>query len=211
MATKEKKERRRAPAYKHVVQKMTVSDAISQANSERETLAEEMRSWCDNMEEKFSTTSRFETASAAADALEGIDEVDCGNLDDDSQGEEIEVGQSVAARKGRGESRATRSGNAAALFEAAASALTSRAETLREKATEREEAETKKEEKKTEDTGVVEGAEAKQPTEDEEEDDYDGPDSEELSKQADECEEVAQNCEQAKDELEGVEFPGMYG
>ena len=36
-------------------------------------LAEEMRSWADNIEEKFGATQKYETVSECADILEGID------------------------------------------------------------------------------------------------------------------------------------------
>lgn len=231
----EAKTKKKTPSYKNVEETMTVGDAIERANSERESLAEEMRSWCDNMEEKFSATARFEAASAAADALEGIDEVDCGNLDDDSSGEEIRVHQSVSARKGRGESRSTRAGNAAALYEAANNALVTRAEALRAKAQEREDAENAADEgyeeepgecDECQDTGDMDESKAEAGGDARDgwvcracghfhaktvEDDYDGPDGDELNAQAEECEDVAQNCEQAKDEIEGVDFPGMFG
>lgn len=38
-----------------------------------EELAEEIRSWADNMEEHFGSTSKYEEVSSAADELEGID------------------------------------------------------------------------------------------------------------------------------------------
>ncbi len=206
-ATPTKKAKKRAPAYKTEMRKTSVVSAIEEANGEREALAEEMRGWVDNMEEKFSTTSRFEAANSAADALEGIDEVDTGGLDDDTQGIEFDVGIQVAARKGRGLSRATRAGNVASLFGAVAETLTTRAEALRAVATEREEIEEAKREKEEKKKAATEAGEE----EDVEEDDYDGPDSEELNNWADLCEECAQACEQARDELEGVEFPGMFG
>ena len=50
--------------------------------SEIESLAEEMRSWEENIQEKFSATQKYEEVSDAADALEAIDvcmdmEIDC--------------------------------------------------------------------------------------------------------------------------------------
>jgi hypothetical protein len=221
--TEETKQKKKQPSHKVETVESTVIDAASSAHSEIESLAEEMRSWVDNLEEKFSATSRFEAASNAADTLEGISEVDVGGLDDDSQSYGISVSLSVSARKGRGLSRQARAGNAASYLDAASSALKERAQELRDQATAQEEVlEAHEEAKRSADEaehdedcpedGTVEACEACKlkaavdAAEIDEEIDVD-----ELNQWADACEEVAQEFESAKDELEGVEFPGMFG
>jgi len=49
-------------------------DLVSEAFAEITTLAEEMRNWADNMEEKLSGTSKYQEVSECADQLEGLDE-----------------------------------------------------------------------------------------------------------------------------------------
>lgn len=63
--------------------KGNISDLIDDAFSEFESLAEEMRSWADAIEEKFSTTEKYERINEAADTLEGISRPDV----DDNIGE----------------------------------------------------------------------------------------------------------------------------
>jgi hypothetical protein len=56
------------------LRKMPLADAISEAFAEFESLATEMRDWADNLEEKFSATTKYETVSASADTLEQYSE-----------------------------------------------------------------------------------------------------------------------------------------
>lgn len=49
-------------------------DLISDAFAEILQLADEMRSWADNMEEKFSGTDKYQIVSASAETLENLDE-----------------------------------------------------------------------------------------------------------------------------------------
>ena len=51
-------------------------DAVSEAYSEFQSLAEEMRDWANNMEEHFSQTDKYSRVSEAADALEDLQEPD---------------------------------------------------------------------------------------------------------------------------------------
>lgn len=52
--------------------KMTVADAIADAFSEFESLGNELCEWADNIEEKFSNTSKYETLRASQETLEGL-------------------------------------------------------------------------------------------------------------------------------------------
>ena len=56
--------------------KTTIESAVSQAFGDFQNLAEEMREWADNMEEKFSQTEKYSRVSEAADALEALEEPD---------------------------------------------------------------------------------------------------------------------------------------
>jgi hypothetical protein len=51
-----------------------VLDLASEAYSEIEELAQEMRDWSDNIETNFGGTTKYEEVSAAADELENIEE-----------------------------------------------------------------------------------------------------------------------------------------
>lgn len=51
-------------------------DLVQEAFGDITSLAEEMRTWADNMEEKFGATQKFQDVEAAADALENLDEPD---------------------------------------------------------------------------------------------------------------------------------------
>lgn len=54
-----------------------VDSLVDEAFSEIESLAEEMRSWYDNLTEGLQQTSKAEEINEAADTLEGIDRIDC--------------------------------------------------------------------------------------------------------------------------------------
>lgn len=162
--------------YKTVTSQTTVSAAIADANSEVESIADEMREWADNIEEKFSTTDKYQRINDAAETLENLDKPDETDMDSDAD-RVITVGQSVQSRKGRATSRACRAGNAASLYDAAASELRDYAEELREKV------------KTLTDQVEIDP----------------------LNKYAEEADELADACEAAKDEVEGVELPGMFG
>ncbi len=57
-----------------VVQEVTIADAVSNAYSELIELGEEMRSWADGMEEKFSGTEKYGVIDETASTLESLDE-----------------------------------------------------------------------------------------------------------------------------------------
>ena len=56
------------------LRKMSLPDAVSEAFGELQELGQEMRDWADNLEEKFSTTAKYETVSGTADTLEQHEE-----------------------------------------------------------------------------------------------------------------------------------------
>lgn len=153
MAKAKKTRRPRRPTFKPVEVTTTVDAVVDEAFSEFEGLAEEMRSWSDNMEEKLSHTEKYERVSEAADTLENINRPDVGEKLTD-----IEVKyMSVNPRKLN--SRAARRDNATYLLGLASDAL----------------------------NDAVEG------------DDEIG------------AGDLASELDQAKEEADGVEFPGMYG
>ena|ERR1700722_10465476 len=56
------------------LRKVSLPDAVSEAFCELQELAQEMRDWADNLEEKFSATAKYETVSSTADTLEQHEE-----------------------------------------------------------------------------------------------------------------------------------------
>lgn len=58
---------------KHVKIETTVEDALSAAGSDVNDLKDEMESWRDSLEDKFSSTEKYERVSEAADGLENAD------------------------------------------------------------------------------------------------------------------------------------------
>jgi hypothetical protein len=89
------------------LRKVPIADAISEAFGEIEALAQEMREWADNLEEKFSSTSKYETVSSSADTLEGYTDPD---MPEGLPAMEVEF-MDLPQRK-RGYSRADRCGQA---------------------------------------------------------------------------------------------------
>lgn len=148
-----RKANRRAPP---VERKMPVGDAISEAFGELTGLGEEMRSWADSLEEKFSSTEKYERVTEAADALENLSEPD---IPDSVKN--LEVTFVDPPQRRRGYSRADRCAQACYILEQC--------------------------------IGVL--------------DEFVGEDDEKLA----DAIELKDAIEQAKDEAEGVEFPGMYG
>lgn len=68
-----KKKPRKPRPLKMIDHESTIGGAWEDGKSIIESLAEEMRSWADNLEENFSGTQRYEIVSTTADTLEGID------------------------------------------------------------------------------------------------------------------------------------------
>lgn len=105
-------------AKKPEPRKINLTDAVGEAFGELECLAEEMRDWAGNIEEKFSSTQKYEDVSTAADSLENIQQPDI----DDTLGEiEITIQDPTPSRKPR--SRATRCGDACNILSNCISAL----------------------------------------------------------------------------------------
>lgn len=166
LPSKEEYDRLRAEHYT-----VSIQDLISDANSQVEELAGEMRSWYDNLPENLQSGERGERVGEAADTLEGISQPDVPKqmeeLAQKAEDEGDEQGIKTVYYPGTNvSSRADRAAEAAGMYRAAA-------EAVRE---------------------FVEDAKVDDP-------EFDGGDLESF----------ADECESAADELEGVEFPGMFG
>jgi len=104
------------------VRKASLGDAISEAFSEFTSLAEEMRAWEENIQEKFSETGKYADVSDAADALEALDGVvDEGAIHEKLTSVEVEW-QDMPQRK-RGYSRADRCSHACMILDQCVFAL----------------------------------------------------------------------------------------
>lgn len=106
--------------YKQVTREGVVDAIIGDAYSEVQSLAEEMREWADNMEEKFSQTSKYDDVSSAADTLENISEAD---LPDDMPAITTAWLETVHKSKKRSPSRAVRASNVETMLRAAEEAI----------------------------------------------------------------------------------------
>ena len=127
-------------SYKSVERQGTVSD-ISDAFSEIDSLASEMRENADNMEgTNLEQTEKYQATSDAADTLESVQEP---TLPDAVAGLPITYYENVNRRKGRGPSRSVRLSNAVAVISAARDAVDTwvneRTEELGDKVDENEE------------------------------------------------------------------------
>lgn len=139
--------------------KVGIAEGVSEAYGEIQSLAEEMRGWADNMEEKLSHTEKYERVSECADTLEQYtDEPDMDDLPD------MEITIQDLKPKRRGYSRADRLSQALAIFDLAISAC----------------------------------------------EDFEA-DDENSDEDKEKVESLRDELENAKGDLEGVEFPGMYG
>lgn len=96
--------------------KQSIAETISMAFGEFETLGQEMADWGDNIEEKFSTTEKYERIREAQELLEGLSEPDV----PDSLGKiEVTVPQIMKRRP----SRADRLSNACIALDVVMDAL----------------------------------------------------------------------------------------
>ena len=91
----------------------TITEALDDANSEVDSLRDEMSEWRDNMEEKFSSTSKYEDVSSVADELDNLNLPDTEGLPDIR----------VVLLPGEGNSRAHRASDAAATYNLVAEKL----------------------------------------------------------------------------------------
>lgn len=114
---KRKRAKREAPPPRQ----STVSDAVADAFSEFEALAEEMGQWRDNIEEKFSATEKFERVSEAADALENLRQPETGD-----EADNLAVTIQDPPRTRKGPSRSDRRDQAVMLLELALDAIASK-------------------------------------------------------------------------------------
>jgi hypothetical protein len=102
---------KRGPRAVAVIREVTLSEALGEAFGEIECLAEEMREWEGNLQEKFSATSKYETVSETADTLENVREPD---IDDKLVAKLAEMKIKITDLKPRtrGYSRSARMGQA---------------------------------------------------------------------------------------------------
>lgn len=113
-------------SYKSQQEKDSLENAFTTAKSDLEGLQEEMESWFDNLPENLQSSERGERIQEANDALvNAMDQLpdDLDELPEGVRNLEITYHISVNKRKGRGESRDVRCGNACAMLEAVADAL----------------------------------------------------------------------------------------
>lgn len=187
-----------ASTYKIVSTKTTVSDAVSSAFGEFQSLRDEMNDWADSMEEKFSQTSRYEAIREAADNLDSFadEETDVPEI---IGAEEITVSEQVNRRKNKGPSRAVRKDNAVAALQAAVDLAE---EKLSDLEAEKDSAEEEKEDLESED--ALDADERKK---------LEGIVGrlEEIEAESSAIEEMKDELENVIGEAEGIEFPGMYG
>lgn len=180
-AAVEKKQRKKQPAYKNVSHKGSMG-GVADAFSMIEELGNECREIVDNAGDALANTQRIQTFGETADVLENVSAVDVPDCISDV---EIHYGESVPTRKGRSTSRSVRCSNIVSILEAAKS----RAEELKdENESHREEYE----------NASVEDREGMA------EPDYTEEDEGEMGTFIDELENVI-------NEIESLEFPGMYG
>ena len=170
-------------------------NAIEDANSEVEALAEEMREWCSNIEEKFSGTEQYERVSTAADELESVE------APDPSASEECDDTCTFSLVASKRMSRADRRDNAAARYAAACDILRGAAEGLREKVAAYDKYATRAENYAVR----AENPPVNAP------DGWGETERDEAERTAEGFEELADACEEAQSTIEGVEFPGMFG
>lgn len=196
----------------------SVTDAIDDANSVIDELAEEMRNWADSMPENMHGGDKHGQIEESADALESIDKPDGSDLDDETQ----KIMVSHVMSSGRRVSRSDRCSDAVALYDLVTSELRER-QTELEEAAEELEAEVGKRAAENKDSGLdvsVVAVDDLTDTQKQVMDKFGGCDgdgakvlewSETLRGYAEECGNVADACENAKDEAENIEFPGMMG
>ncbi len=101
-----------------------LGDAVDNAFGEVEQLASEMGEWRDGLEEKFSSTEKYQRVSDAADALESHQEPP--NVDEALRGIEVQFSETVKRKSRSGPSRDVRLGNAVSRLNACVDALQGR-------------------------------------------------------------------------------------
>lgn len=99
---------------KHYTEEITVADAIGEGCGELLSLGEEMRSWADAIEEKFSGTSKYDNICEVADVLEGVNEPEVA-----AELKDLKVTVTRTRYGRRGPSRATRRDDATYLLQVA--------------------------------------------------------------------------------------------
>lgn len=173
-------------SYKATTEKCTVADAVNNGYSELQCLRDEVREWADNMEgNNLGSTPKYEEVSACADQLDSVAD-DEPEVPEGISGAALEVTQMVNTRKGRAPSRATRRDNAVAYLICAREAAEERSEAL--------------------------GKEKDDLENQDPEDNKPGDDAKiaEIEQEIEALEELQDSLQNAVDEAEAAEFPGMY-
>lgn len=111
--------KKKSPAYKLIERTTTVIGAIADAYSELSTLLDEMTEKRDAMEEKFSSTQRYQDTSDCVDALEQADVDNEPDVPEAVRDISVKYSESVPTRKSRGTSRSVRCSNSVAMLQAA--------------------------------------------------------------------------------------------
>lgn len=174
-------------SYRGEKRTSTVASAVADAVSDLTSLGEECREIVDNASEGLSQTQRIQTLDETASALEDAQEPDIPEPLSDIPVTYVEM---VQKRKGRGSSRATRRDNAVAMLDAAVEALQGFGDAM-EEAKGAVAGGTATPDQQRMVGAVVEAADNEE----------DGPDIEGLIGE----------IEEIKNNVEGVDFPGMYG
>ena len=112
---------------KLIERQVSIADAVSEAFGEFQSLGEEMRSWADSMEEKFSSTDKYSRVSETADILES-----CNEPDHPQHAQDTVITVIDPPAKKRGYSRADRCSQACMLLDYAMEALETKIEALGE-------------------------------------------------------------------------------
>ncbi|HEX6826704.1 MAG TPA: hypothetical protein VF077_10355, partial [Nitrospiraceae bacterium] len=156
-------------------------------------VGEEFREICDNTPENLQSTGVYESRDSTASSIEGFSEpsVDSSVLGELSCSCQIDNGKVYRGRQSQ--SRACRASNGAAQLRAAAEAVRAWLE----------------ENDEIPEADDHDAASLKARAEFIEEHDID--DVAEYEKAREEAEQLASDCEEIADEVEGLEFPGMFG
>jgi chromosome segregation ATPase len=169
-------------------EQVTIADCLNNAKDEIESLSDEMSSWRDNMEgTNLEYTSKYETVSESADMLED----QLGSLEnviseiEEIEGFDLQKTTEVTLTESRKPSRRDRLDMATAYLSAAKDELQDQVDEMREKVRQLEELDVLTPEQKEE--------------------------MDKLEQSADSMEDQLNELDNIISELEGIEFPGMYG
>jgi hypothetical protein len=194
-----KKKSKRRAAYKYEQREGTCS-TVEDAKSDLDDLASECREIVDNASEGLSQTERIQTFESTADTLENVSDISVPECLSDIP---IHYTEAVNVNKRKGPSRAKRAENIASIYRAAAQAAQEALDEASPTWTDWAEYEA------FEALSDAEKDERRAEPEFEEPAGMNEPDIKEEDES--DIESFISDCESAADEIEGCEFPGMYG